>query len=175
MEVSRSVAGSLQELHRVLEKLVALHRNLVDLLREEFSHMASVDVKGLIEASHAKEAILNEIWNQEQLRIQAAIELASQCQLDPNTLTLKSIAGYLPAGEAEKLHNAGTALTLLVTQAKELNSKNMEFAESSLSRIEEMKRNVLGLNNNSIKENYSNSGIRQPMPEQGGRLLKTEA
>jgi hypothetical protein len=49
------------------------------------------------------------------------------------------------------------------------------LAEDSLKRIEDLKKNVLGLETASSKEVYSSHGVRNPTPEQGGRLLSTEA
>lgn len=163
------------ELHHILERQVALHRNLVDLLREEYAHMGAVDINGLAEASRAKEVILSEIFNLEQLRIKAVERIVAEIGVQPSQATLLAIAEAVGPVEAERLKATRTALTLLVAQAKELNSRNMDFAQGSLARIDEMKRNALGLTNTAIKENYSNSGARQPIPEQGGRLLSTEA
>lgn len=163
------------ELQHVLEKLTALHRNLIGVLREEYSHMSALDVKGMAEAAHAKEILLAEIVNHETLRIKVTENLAKALGLDPNTLTVMSLAAALTQQHAENLRQYRTVLTLLVSQAKELNAKNSIFAESSLGRIEQMKKNVLGLNNNSTKDNYSNSGMRNSATEQGGRLLSTEA
>ncbi|MBI3558480.1 MAG: flagellar export chaperone FlgN [Deltaproteobacteria bacterium] len=167
-------AGS-AELYYSLEKLVALHRNLIGILREEYGHMAVINLAGVGETARAKEAILSEVWSFEQLRIKCALNLAAALGLDATEVSLVKIAEQLPAAEGEKLRVLRTALNLLVGQAKELNTKNMAFAQSSLARIEEMKRNALGLNHTAKKENYSNSGVRQPIAEQGGRLLSTEA
>lgn len=167
--------AKIQELHFVLDKQVMLHRNLIDVLREEFSHMATLDLKGLAETSYAKEVLLNEIWNLEQLRIKAVEAIAPTLKLDPDTATLANLAAAIKNQDGEKLKNARTVLNMLIGQARDMNAQNMSFAEASLGRIEEMKRNALGLNNNTVKENYSNGGVREPMAEQGGRLLSTEA
>ncbi len=169
------VKASSAELYYSLEKLVALHRNLIDLLREEYVHMAAVDLTGVSETARAKEAVLTELWNLEQLRIKCATNLAVAVGLNEADVPLLKIAEKLSAPDGEKLRTLRIALNLLVGQAKELNSKNMGFAQSSLSRIEVLKRNALGLGNTAKKENYSNSGVRQPIAEQGGRLLSTEA
>jgi len=163
------------ELIYILEKLVGLHRGLVDLLREEYGHMTAVDVKGISETAQSKEAFLAEIWNHEQLRIKTVAKLAAALSIADDKATLLAISEKLSAPESEKLRAARTALNLLVEQARDLNTKNMSFAQGSLDRIEQMKRNALGLNNTAAKENYSNSGNRQPITEQGGRLLSTEA
>jgi flagellar biosynthesis/type III secretory pathway chaperone len=165
----------MDELYYTLDKLIALHRNLADLLREEFSHMVKLDAKSLTEATQTKEVLLNEIWNHEQLRARAADRIAVSLSIDPKQASLGAIAEASSAEDREKLKNLGNVLVLLVREAKELNTRNMDFAENSLVRIEDMKRNVLGLSNNTPKENYSNSGSRQPISEQGGRLLSTEA
>lgn len=159
------------ELFHVLEKMVGLHRTLIGVLAEEYAHMTAVDVKGLFETAQTKEVLVNEIWNLEKLRIQVADTISKN--LNTNS-TLESIANALPKTTADRLRSSKTVLSMLMDQAKELNLRNMSFAENSLIRIDEMKKNILG-NNNNNRENYSNSGTRQPINEQGGRLLSTEA
>ena len=167
--------ASSNELYHILEKLVALHRNLVDVLREEYVHMGAVDLNGLAETARTKEVLLSEVWNLEQLRLKISATLAGVMNIPQGDASLMRLAEAMPGAEGERLRVIRTALNMLVTQAKELNSKNMVFAQSSLERLEEMKRNALGLGKTAIKENYSNSGVRQPSHEKGGRLLSTEA
>lgn len=164
------------ELEYALEKLIALHRSLVDLLAEEYAHMIALDIKGLAEAAQTKEVLLSEIMNHEELRLSAALELAKKLNASPETAqSLSALSKYLSQSDATRVMQLGSVLTMIVTQAKDLNVKNMAFAETSLERIEQMKRNALGQNNNAPKENYANTGMRQPINEQGGRLLSTEA
>ncbi len=171
---SRTILENSGELRYLLDKLVLLHRNLLDVLREEYAHMTAVDVKGLLESAQTKEILVGEIWNHEQLRLRAAEKIARELGLQGDFTLTRIASANASATESEKLKSAGAALQLLIARAKEANTKNMEFAEKSIERIEEMKRNALGMNNNT-KENYSNSGVRQPITEQGGRLLSTEA
>lgn len=166
-----------KELFHVMEKLVVFHRSLCDVLKEEYGHMTVVDTKGLFETSQTKEVLIGQIWSAEQLRIKIAEQMSSSLgntTSSDSPSTLLEIAKFLPQIESERLTKTREVLQMLVLEAKEANLKNMEFANSSLTRIEEMKRNVLGLNNNN-NENYSHSGVRQPITEQGGRLLSTEA
>lgn len=169
----------LNELQFILEKLATIHRTLLGVLDEEYAHMVQLDIPALGEAAHAKEVLLSEIWDLEQLRQKTVQELAAQHGLDPEKTTLKEISENISkqvSGETvTKLSSIREVLQLLVEQAKELNQRNMTFANDSLARIEELKRNVLGLTSPSSKENYSNQGTRQPNAEQGGRLLSTEA
>lgn len=165
------------ELSFLMEKLVALHRNLVDVLDEENRHMVALDTKGLFETAQTKEVLIAEIWNVEQLRLRVTEMLTLLAGLPAGTavpVTLQTLTNHLPKEQASKLAASRTALQLLMERARERNMRNMGFAQQSLGRIEEMKRNIMGLNNNN-SENYSNSGVRQPITEQGGRLLSTEA
>lgn len=169
----------LNELQFILEKLAAVHRILLDVLEEEHTHMVQLDIPALGEAAHAKEVLLAEIWDLEQLRQKTVEEIAVSRGLDPNKTTLKELSENISkstsAETVNKLASVREVLQLLVEQAKERNQRNMTFANDSLARIEELKRNVLGLSSPSSKENYSNQGTRQPNAEQGGRLLSTEA
>lgn len=167
--------SSSAELNHVLERLVALHRSLVDLLREEFAHMGTADVKGLAETARTKEVLLSEIWSLEQLRMKAVAKMAGSLNIPAGEASLQKLADTLNKADGEKLRALRTALNLLVVEAKDLNAKNMDFAQDSLARIEQLKRNVLGINSGASMENYSNNGARQPAQEQGGRLLSTEA
>lgn len=163
-----------RELDHVIDRLVTLHQNLSELLQVEYDQMATVDVHGLGESAHAKEVLLGEIWNHEQLRLKIVAQLAPLLKINPATASLQEIGAALPAYIGERYKAARDSLQLLMERARELNARNMAFAESSLARIEELKRNVLGANGNN-SENYSSSGARQPILEQGGRLLSTEA
>lgn len=166
--------GFSSELSYILEKLIVLHRSLLDLLQEEYEQMTFVDAKSLLETAHSKEVLLFEIWNLEQLRIKTSERIALEQGLVPSKITLLNLTKNLPQQEQEKLKTQRTILNQLLKQAKERNARNQFFVESSLVRLDQMKKNVLGMGNNS-NENYSHSGIRQPIHEQGGRLLSTEA
>jgi hypothetical protein len=163
------------QLQHILDRLIIVYRTLNDILREEYAHMSQLDVKGMAEAAHAKEVLLGEVMNLEQLRLTCSEQLAKSVGLDPQKVTILMLSEKLPKPQSDILKNARTVLMLLVNQSKELNAKNSVFAESSLGRIAEMKKNVLGLNNNNTKDNYSANGSRQTQTEQGGRLLSTEA
>ena len=168
MEISRN-------LQYLLDRLITLHRDLIELLRVEYIHMSEVSVQGLADSAQAKEMVLTEIWNHEQLRIKCVEEAAAFLKLDLRSVNLLKLVEVLPAAEGNDLRIARSVLNTLVSEARALNAKNMAFAESSLERIEQMKKNAMGLNNTAVKENYSNAGMRQPVVEQGGRLLSTEA
>ena len=163
------------ELQFVLESMVEIHRHLIGILNEEYDHMANLNIKGLADSAQTKEVLLGEIQNRESLRIQATQNLFRDLDIKDPSATLVSVFPHLSKEESDNLQSTRTTLMLLMTQAKQVNSRNMEFVQSSLERIEEMKKNALGISNNTTKENYSNSGARQPIAEQGGRLLSTEA
>lgn len=162
-----------KDLASTLEKLTAIHRTLIGILQEEFAQMGTIDVNGLRETAHAKEVLLSQVWTLEQERIRQTALLSQSLGLVEQQPTISAISHTLENTEKEKLRNLGKILQLLVKQAKDLNSRNMTFVGKSLERIEQLKKNMLGTGTSS--DNYSNSGVRQPVTEQGGRLLSTEA
>lgn len=167
----------LPSLFFIMERLVSLHRHLLDVLDEEYAHMIGVDANGLLETSKTKEVLVGEIMNSERLRIQTADAVARTLGFNfsgVNGVTLAELSSRLQKIDAEKLQNYKNVLQLLMVRAKESNSRNMVFVENSLVHIETMKKNILGLNNTS-NENYGNTGERAPLDEQGGRLLSVEA
>lgn len=171
--MNKTNSSKVEQMRFVLEKLITLHRGLIGLLEEEHSHMIQLDVKGLVEAAHAKEVFLAQIVEHENLRMKITEEVMNDLGLtDP---TLANISEKLPDKEEQKrLLLIRDTLNELILRAKEVNARNMGFASSSIERIEFMKKNVLGLGNTS-NENYSQSGSLNPITEQGGRLLTTEA
>ena len=168
--------SELSPLFHSLEKLVVLHRSLIDALKLEYTQMSAMDTKGLHESAQTKEFLISEIWNYEQLRIKAAEKIKQNTpSLEKKVdVTLQNISEFFSKTDSDKLLQYRSVLQMLVDEAKALNKKNAEFVIGSLERIEQMKRNVLGLGNNT-KENYSNEGVRHPITEQGGRFLTTEA
>lgn len=173
-EVQTNKSTFAHEIHYLLDQQIQHHRALIGLLEEEYAHMGSMDIVGLTEAANAKELIVQEIYQKEMLR-QSLTELFSKQHPEITVRSsLKDLAAKLDNVSAERLLQQRSVLTILMDRSKELNNRNKTFAEGSLERIGEMKNNVLGTNNNN-KENYSQNGNRQPITEQGGRLLSTEA
>ena len=172
-----SVTHSLDisEIGFILDKQIALHTTLRDLLQEEFVAMSTLDIKLLADLTLSKETVLGEIWTLEQLRIKAFDKITNNSTLDKPVQSVLDLKSYTSEKDFARLSVARNVLVQLVENARTLNERNMNFAETSLARIDEMKRNVLGMTSNSSKENYSSSGVRQPVQEQGGRLFSTEA
>lgn len=153
-----------QKVSYLLEKEIELHRLLIECLEQEYKHMIQLSVLELDACVQSKEAILDEIWNHESLLSQ-----------ETGFMKLNEFMVGLNLEAQQLLRDPAQTLLLLIGDAQSLNRRNALFAEGSLLRIDEMKKNVLGISSNTSKENYSNSGLQNPINEQGGRLLSTEA
>lgn len=169
----KTLFTQVSELLFIFEKQAGLHRALIDLLNQEYQHMGSMDVVAISECARSKEVFIQEIFQCEVLRRELLTKFAAQNKLSVDDLSLTTLFTYTSEADSKKLTETRAILVALVEQATELNRRNMDFAAESLDRIEILKRNVLGIQNDV--ENYSQSGSRQPMTEQGGRLLTTEA
>ena len=163
----------LNKLFHLLERLVQLHQGLIELILQEKHEMSDLNMQGMLECAQSKENLITEIFNHENLRLQVLTEICGSLNINSET-TLLGLSSYTDEESFKKLKNIRTTLNLLMEKAKDLNQQNMAFANESMERIDEMKKNILGLGNNT-KENYSQGGMRTPMPEQGGRFLTTEA
>ncbi|MGE4232177.1 MAG: flagellar protein FlgN [Bacteriovoracia bacterium] len=160
------------EIAFALDKLIGLHRALLELLVQEYSYVVTAQTEQLVEVTQSKQQVLGEILNAEHLRIEAASRLLKTLGL-PSTASISEINQKIGDKEARDLNLQKEVLTELILRSKEQNKINMEFVRQSLDRIDVLKRNALGVNNTS-NENYSDAGKRQPIPTHGGRLLSTE-
>lgn len=161
------MSTEVQQLFAALERISELHGLLAENLRAEAAAMGSVDVKVLTETTQAKEAILAEIWAAEGERQKAAAALGAG-------LSLLQLADRFDGVVAERMRAFHHALSRRLEECRELNRSNMRLVEESLGRIDAMKSNILGLGNNTA-ENYNAQGNRNPVTEQGGRLLSQRA
>lgn len=140
----------------ILNRMLELHTVLCETLELEFACFVQADHKELVEVVATKEAVVQEIYKLENLR-----------------LSIAQSADALPETPAET--QLKKLLRERIEHAKDLNQRNMGFASEAIERIEFLKRNALGISNETSRENYSSQGARYPTPEQGGRLLSTEA
>jgi hypothetical protein len=137
----------IQELYQILQKFTGLHRQLLELIRAEREALVSADLKSIQEMTYAKEAVLQLIAQQEQIRLAKAAEIAKIWKQSPSDLTLKKMIIEIQGRDtklADQLRSAFNTLTLLVQRALDQNSENKKLVEASLQHISAMKENVLG-------------------------------
>lgn len=164
-----------QDLLVLLEKISEAYRLLLECLVLENSQMSNVNVKELLETAQTKEVLLSEIIHADELRqkIVLGISLANG-RTSENLLTLQELVALAPEQFREKLSKYQKVLSIQMQNCKNQNQINMQLAETSLERIDVMKTNILGKNNNNA-ENYNAQGSRNPISEHGGRLLSQKA
>jgi flagellar biosynthesis/type III secretory pathway chaperone len=163
-------------LHTSLQRLIGLHRQLLDAVRMERQALNDADLKLIQEATASKQALIEGIRAAETERLKIVADLAMKWKRPMPELTISEIAiavqGYDPKF-AEQLRTASNALTILISRVTDQNRDNAALVQKSLAHVEQMKRNVLG---ESVPRSntYTASGNRSA-PVSGARLLSKEA
>ncbi len=164
------------EIHASLQKLVGLHRQLLEVVRVEKEALIEANLRAIQEATCSKQALIESIKQEEVRRQQQVAELAILLMRPMSELTLLEIAiavqGEDPRG-ADQLRSAFNALTILIKRVAEANRENSSLVERSLGHIREMKKNVLGDAQNA-SNTYTQQGTRSNAPN-GARLIEREA
>ena len=163
-----------QKIQHLLEREIELHQALQECLDLELQVMVQLHMPDLLEAIQTKEMLMDHIAHHENL-----LQNLLQQALQGSTATHHGLRSWIESQPDEqdqkKFHVLREVLIQKIQIAREKNERNAKLAQESLDRIETMKKNALGLNTNTSKENYSNHGLQNPIHEQGGRLLLTEA
>ena len=81
----------ISQIYQVLQKLLGLHRQLLETVRMEREALTSADLKGIQEAAYAKEALIETIRQQESIRLRALGELSSQWNRPLKDLSLPNL------------------------------------------------------------------------------------
>jgi flagellar biosynthesis/type III secretory pathway chaperone len=141
------VEKSVENIYQLLQKLTGLHRQLLESMRIERDSLVQADLKAIQTVTSAKQALIEEIHQTEQLRLTHINELAHLWKKKRQDLTLSKVIievqGKDPA-KAEQLRSVSNALTILIQRIKAQNSENEAFISKSLEHINQMKTNILG-------------------------------
>ncbi len=165
---------SLNDLVTRLQKLLSLHRQLLDSLRAEREALLEVDVRKIHEITLEKQGVLQQILAAEQARLSTsrlvAVQLNAPADASLGQIILQSQSVSLKT--SEQLRSVQQALAHLIGRIQEQNGSNRQLVESSLEHVNQMKRNVIG-ESMPRSETYSPTGHRQNAPAQS-RLISTE-
>lgn len=167
---------SISHIFESLQKLIGLHRQLLDVCRLEREALTQAELKQIQEATLSKQGLIESIRQAENERIQRVGELAMLWKKPVRDLSLPNlileIQGKDPKG-SEQLRSAFNALTILIQRITEQNNDNKVLVERSLAHVNDMKRNVLG---EAVPKSstYTSQGQRQPVTG-GARLISKEA
>lgn len=166
----------LKDIYEALQKLLGLHRQLLDTVRMEREALVNADLKGIEDATRAKQALIEAIRIAESERLKRLGSLALAWKKPVTQLSLLNIAIAIQVAEpkgAEQLRSVHGALQLLIQRIGEQNLENQALIERSLVHIHEMKRNVLG---ESVPAANTYSARGEPRNSTGGaRLISKEA
>ena len=166
----------LSEIYQVLQKLVGLHRQLMDTVRMERDALVQADLKSIRDATCAKQALIEAIKQAETVRIKLLGELALLWKKPIRELTLPQIIIAVQGSDlkgAEQLRSIFNTLTILVQRIREQNDDNRTFVECSLEHVNEMKQNILGAS--VPKSNTYTQQGQKSNPVSGARLISKEA
>lgn len=164
------------KIHHSLQKLVGMHRQLLDVVRAEKEALTEANLRAIQETTGAKQILIENIKAEEIVRQGHVVELAMMLKRPISSLTLLEIAiavqGEDPKG-ADQLRSTFNALTILIKRVTEANDANAEHVNRSLTHIREMKRNVLG--DATEKSNtYTQQGTRSAAAG-ASRLIERKA
>lgn len=166
----------IQELHKSLQKLIGLHRQLLESVRSERDGLLSADVKVLQETTNAKEALIEAIKRTESERMGIIGALALSWKRPARELSLSNVIIAIQGEDlksADLLRSSQNALNVLIQRITEQNAANKQICDRSLGHLDVMKKNVLG-EGTPRSDVYSQQGQRVNGPTQS-RLLSREA
>jgi flagellar biosynthesis/type III secretory pathway chaperone len=141
------VERNLALIYQTLQKLVGLHRQLLDTVRSERSALTNADLKGIQDATYAKEALIEAIRSAETERVKATAQFAVELRRPFNEMTLPNIVIHVQGKDlkqAEQFRTVFNTLTTLIQHIRDQNEDNRLLVERSLEHVNNMKRNVLG-------------------------------
>jgi hypothetical protein len=170
------VEKPVNDLYQTLQKLLGLHRQLLETVRMERDALVNADLNGIQEATHAKQALIEGIRAAEVERLKHVGTLALAWKKPLSELTVLNVAIQVQAKDlkaADQFRSVYNALQLLIKRITEQNQENKGTIERSLSHLVEMKRNVLG-EAAPATDTYTARG-QKTAGSAGSRLISKEA
>lgn len=159
--------GNLSELHGQLQRLLTLHRQLLEALRVEREALLSADSKRIQDCTSEKEGVLHQISILEQERVRLSRGMGGG-ELGQIILAAQAVDLKL----SDQLQSVRNALQHLIQRIREQNDANRLLVETSIEHVIQMKKNILG-EAAPRGGTYSPSGQASHAPSQA-RLLSTE-
>lgn len=138
---------SLTQIYQTLQKLIGLHRQLLETVRMEHNALVEANLKAIEEAVFAKQALIEAIKHAESERIKALGELSVVWKKPVSDLTLSAIVIAIQGRDpkfAEQFRSALNALNILIKRVSDQNQENRALVDRSLEHLHAMKKNVLG-------------------------------
>lgn len=174
-ELSSSKSG-LGAVHNSLQELIGLHRQLLDIVRQENAALVQADTKNTFEVVAAKEALLHWIHQAETNRQSTVFQLAERDGLIDTQSTLREVINSYQkshSDEAKSLELDLSTLQVLVERIQKQNKLNEQIVEQSLKHLNQMKKNVLN-ETHQQPTTYTSQGQAQSTKSQQSRLVSKE-
>lgn len=164
-------------LHQSLQDLIGLHRQLLDVVRQENEAVLNADSKTLFEVTASKEALLHWIMQSENQRQLVVQRLSDQLSLDSKTTLKQMILHFQSVNPvlSSQLQTDLNALVVLVERIQLQNSQNAKLIAKSLEHVDAMRKNIFGEAQVESKT-YNKSGQKN-QPERGStgpRMISRE-
>lgn len=164
------------DIHSSLQKLVGLHRQLLEAVRLEKDALLEANLRSVQETTCQKQALIESIKLEEIQRQKHVASLAMILKRPMSELTLMNIAiavqGEEPKG-ADQLRSGFNTLTILIKRVGEANQENAVLVDRALFHVREMKKNILG-EATQKSATYTQQGTKANGPG-GARILSREA
>lgn len=166
---------SLTQIYQVLQKLIGLHRQLLDTVRMEHQSLVQAELKAIEEAVYAKQALIEAIRAAENERIKALSELSVVWKKPIAELTLSKIIIAVQGRDpkfAEQVRSTLHALNILIKRVSDQNQTNRGLVDRALENVHMMKRNILG--EAAPKKDVYNQKGHRATAQTAPRLLSRE-
>jgi mRNA-degrading endonuclease YafQ of YafQ-DinJ toxin-antitoxin module len=169
----------LESLEKNLRQLVYLHRNLLNLVLEERSHLLSGNLKEIREVTISKEVLLFKIKEVEKRRVIIVDKLVEELCIPTEKdkkIGLKELLLQLSEKEQGKIPGISKSLTLLIERIRAESDENLKFSEKFLDVFGEIRNNLSSLQEKTQKSAvYGKDGnIQKRSAESGGVFLKEQ-
>lgn len=168
--------STIKRLYDTLQKLLTLHRQLLEIVRKEHEALVQADLTQIQDWTLSKQKTLEGISATETERLKITAELAVEWSRPISELSLNAIAERVQATDlklADQFRTLNKAILLLIQRITEQNRHNGTLVENFLGHIGQMKRNILG-ETVPKAETYTQRGQRSG-GVQGARLFSKEA
>ncbi len=136
----------LVQIYQSLQKLVGLHRQLLESVRLERETLVQADLSGIQCATLAKQSLIQEIHHAEGVRLKQSGELALFWKKPLRELTLPNIIMTIQGEDArgaEQFRSMYNTLNVLIQRITDQNQSNLVLIEKSLEHVHQMKKNIL--------------------------------
>jgi len=168
---------SLESLYQIIQKLIGLHRQLLDVIRSEKQALLDMEIKEVQDCTYAKEGILSGIHTAELERQKRVAEIALYSKKPATQVTLQTIIHDVQGTNltlADQFRSAFNALTMLTERIKESNLENSRIIDQALEHIHRMKTNVLG-EAQPMSNTYGQKAQKVSVAQTSARILSEEA